>query len=145
MKFWKMNGAGNDFIIFNNMDAQLPIEQYCEITREVCERHMSIGADGTMVVDKTKMPDADFKMTYINSDGTIGEMCGNGARCICRYGYENGFSNEHQRIEVTSGIVSGERIDESNYKIRLTDVTTMLPDYPVVIDGNVYENSYVEL
>ena len=145
MYFWKMNGAGNDFIIFNNLEVQLPIEEYCEITREVCERHMSVGADGTMVVDKAISADADFKMTYINSDGTIGEMCGNGARCICRYGYETGLSGKEQRIEVTSGVVTGTRIDESNYRIRLTDVTTLKLDYPIVIDGKTYENSYVEL
>lgn len=145
MYFWKMNGAGNDFIIFNNIENGLPIEKYCEITKEVCERHMSLGADGTMVVDKPSLPGADFKMTYINSDGTVGEMCGNGARCICRYGYENGLSNVQQKIEVTSGIVTGTRIDESNYKIRLTDVTTLELDYPVTIDGITYDNSYVEL
>ena len=145
MKFWKMNGAGNDFIIFNNIDLNLPIEKYQELTKEVCERHMSLGADGTMVVDKASVPGADFKMTYINADGSIGEMCGNGARCICRYGYESGLSGERQNVEVTSGIVTGERIDESNYKIRLTDVTTLELDYPVTVDGKEYECSYVEL
>ena len=55
-----------------------------------------------------------------------------------------GFTKE-QRIEVTSGVVTGTRIDETNYRIRLTDVTTLKLDFPIVIDGKAYENSYVEL
>ena len=149
MKFWKMNGAGNDFIIFNNIEEGLTVEEYCELAKDVCERHMSVGADGIMVVDrvseKGRAAGADFKMTYINSDGTIAEMCGNGARCICRYGYENGLSGEEQVIEVSSGIVKGLRIDGNNYRIRLTDPSVLEMDYPVTVDGKMYPAAYVEL
>ena len=51
MRFWKMNGAGNDFVILNNLEEHLPLEQLPQIARTLCERHMSIGADGLMVVD----------------------------------------------------------------------------------------------
>ena len=51
MQFWKMNGAGNDFVILNNLEEHLPLEQLPQIARTLCERPMSIGADGLMVVD----------------------------------------------------------------------------------------------
>ena len=51
LRFWKMNGAGNDFVILNNLEEHLPLEQLPQIARTLCERHMSIGADGLMVVD----------------------------------------------------------------------------------------------
>ena len=51
MQFWKMNGAGNDFIVLNNLEEQLPAEEFPAIARTLCERHMSIGADGFMVVE----------------------------------------------------------------------------------------------
>ena len=80
MKFWKMNGAGNDFIILNNLEERLPLEAIPQIARTLCRRRMSIGADGLMVVEAADQG-GDFKMLFFNSDGSVGEMCGNGARC----------------------------------------------------------------
>ena len=109
MKFWKMNGAGNDFIVINNIEEQIPVEKFNEIAKTLCERHLSVGADGMMVVETSQI--GDYRMLFYNSDGSMGEMCGNGARCICRYGYENGLAGDVQRVETTAGVVTGERID----------------------------------
>ena len=144
MKFWKMNGAGNDFVVLNNLEEQLPQELFPQVARTLCERHMSIGADGMMVVEKPTQG-GDYKMLFFNSDGSMGEMCGNGARCICRYGYENGLAGEIQTEETTAGIVTGQRIDRRLYKIRLNDPTTIKLDAPVEVDGVKYACSYVEL
>jgi diaminopimelate epimerase len=139
-----MNGAGNDFVVLNNLVEKLPEEIFPQVARTLCERHMSIGADGLMVVDAPTQG-GDYKMLFFNSDGSIGEMCGNGARCICRYGYENGLAGEVQTVETTAGIVIGHRISERLYKIRLNDPTTIQLDSPVEIDGVEYACSYVEL
>lgn len=144
MKFWKMNGAGNDFIILNNLEEHLPHERLPQIARILCERHLSIGADGLMVADAPQ-EGGDFRMLFFNSDGSIGEMCGNGARCICRYGYENGLAGDVQIVETTAGTVTGERIDRRLYRIRLNDPTTIQLDSPVEADGVRYACSYVEL
>ena len=144
MEFCKMNGAGNDFIIINNMSGEIPESKWPEIARVVCERHMSVGADGLMVVER---PDgnADFKMLFYNSDGSMGEMCGNGARCICRYGYEHGLAGETQTIETIAGIVTGERIDKLHYRIRLNNPSIVKLDMPITIGDTTYNCSYVEL
>lgn len=144
MEFCKMNGAGNDFIIVDNRDGKISAGQWPEIAKLLCERHMSIGADGFMVVEKPD-GDADFKMLFFNSDGSVGEMCGNGARCISRYGYEFGLAGEVQTIETTAGIVTGKRIDKRNYRIRLNDPTMVKLNYPIEVDGKKYACSYVEL
>ena len=144
MKFWKMNGAGNDFVILNNLEEHLPPERLPEIAKILCERHMSIGADGLMVVDAPTQG-GDYKMLFFNSDGSVGEMCGNGARCICRYGYETGLAGETQVVETTAGIVTGKRIDQRLYRIRLNDPTTVKLDTSVEVDGVKYPCSYVEL
>ena len=144
MQFTKMNGAGNDFIILNNLVERLPAEVFPQIARTLCHRHLSIGADGLMVVD-TPMAGGDYRMLFFNSDGSMGEMCGNGARCICRYGYENGLAGERQTVETTAGIVTGERIDRRLYRIRLNDPTTVRLENPVEVDGVAYECAYVEL
>ena len=144
MKFWKMNGAGNDFILLNNLEEHLPAEQLPQIARVLCERHLSIGADGLMVVD-APTAGGDYKMLFFNSDGSVGEMCGNGARCICRYGFENGLAGELQTVETTAGIVTGRRINQRMYKIRLNDPSLIKLDAAVEVNGVRYPCSYVEL
>ena len=109
MKFWKMNGAGNDFIVIDNRDGTVDAAQWPRIARTLCERHLSLGADGLMVVERPANG-GDYRMLFLNSDGSIGEMCGNGARCICRYGYENGLAGDVQRVETTAGLVTGWRV-----------------------------------
>ena len=146
MKFWKMNGAGNDFVIINNMEEKIPAEKIPYVAKTLCERHLSIGADGFMVVENPNNPsEADYRMVFYNSDGSMGEMCGNGARCICRYGYEKGLAGEVQRVETTAGIVTGERIDKRLYRVRLNDPCNLRLDEPVEIDGETYICSYIEL
>ncbi len=144
MKFWKMNGAGNDFLILNNLEERLPAEAFPRLARTLCERHLSIGADGLMVVE-APVQGGDYKMLFFNYDGTMGEMCGNGARCICRYGCEAGLAGETQRVETTAGMVTGQRIDRRRYRVRLNDPTAIRLDYPVEVDGVTYPCAYVEL
>ncbi|MEY8260499.1 diaminopimelate epimerase [Oscillospiraceae bacterium 50-60] len=144
MKFWKMNGAGNDFLILNNLEEHIPEEAFPRLARTLCERHLSIGADGFMVVEAPTQG-GDYKMLFFNSDGTMGEMCGNGARCICRYGCEAGLAGEVQQVETTAGLVTGERIDQRRYRVRLNDPTTIRLDCPVEVDGVTYPCAYVEL
>lgn len=144
MRFWKMNGAGNDFIILNGLEERLPQEALPQIARGLCRRRLSVGADGLMVVTAPTQG-GDFRMLFFNSDGSAGEMCGNGARCICRYGCEVGLAGEVQRVETTAGMVTGRRIDRRRYRVRLNDPTTIRLDCPVEVDGVTYPCAYVEL
>ncbi len=144
MQFWKMNGAGNDFLVLNNLEEKLPEEAFPALARTLCERRLSIGADGLMVVDAPRA-DGDYRMLFYNSDGSAGEMCGNGARCICRYGYEKGLAGEVQRVETAAGLVTGWRIDRRQYRIRLNDPSEVRLEYPVELEGTVWPCSYVEL
>lgn len=144
MKFWKMNGAGNDFLILNNLEERLPLEALPHIAKTLCERHLSIGADGLMVVDAPTQG-GDYQMIFFNSDGSMGEMCGNGARCICRYGFENGLAGEVQTVETTAGIVIGQRISERLYRIRLNDPSVINLNLSIEVEGVPYSCAYVEL
>jgi len=81
MRFTKMHGAGNDFLIFDPgevEDVDLPA-----LARRSCDRHFGVGADGVLV--PLPAPNADLEMVYLNSDGSPSEMCGNGLRCLARY------------------------------------------------------------
>lgn len=144
MQFWKMNGAGNDFIILNNIEEGLPAEAFPVLARTLCTPHRSLGADGFMVVEPAQ-GEGDFRMRFYNSDGSVGEMCGNGARCICRYGYETGLAGPTQRVETTAGLVIGERISQRAYRVRLNDPTTLSLHEELEAEGAVWPCAYVEL
>ncbi len=144
MKFAKMHGAGNDFIIINNMDGAIPTELLPRLAAGLCAQHISVGADGLMVVARPEHG-GDYRMLFFNSDGSTGEMCGNGARCIARYGYENGLAGETQRIETTAGLVVGQRVSERLYRIRLNDPSVVDLHRIVNVGGEKYDCAYVEL
>ena len=114
MNIYYMNGAGNDFMVMDaredeNRDFSNLAKEYCAIT----------GADGFMAVGKSDI--ADFRLHFYNSDGTRGEMCGNGARCICRYAYEMGIAGAEMTVETDAGLVPGKRIDENEYRVKLNN------------------------
>ena len=143
MEFTKMQGTGYDFIIINNIEAKIPVEKLGELAEKLCHRKFSIGADGLMVVDSPVFG-GDLKMRYYNADGSFGEMCGNGARCLARFGYENGFAGEVQHIETIAGMVIGYRQSESMYRVRLNDVSVR-KEMDVSACGNKYHCAYLEL
>jgi len=144
MNFTKVHGAGNDFIIINTVSETLPDMPVSQLVRKLCAQHTSIGADGLMLVCKPSMG-GDYSMLFYNSDGSLGEMCGNGARCICRYGYENGLAGETQRVETTAGIVIGQRITSRSYRIRLNDPSICDLHRQAFADGNCFDCAYIEL
>ena len=130
MRVHYMNGAGNDFMVMDargqKMDFSLLAVELCKLTH----------ADGFMAIDDSEV--ADFRLHFYNSDGTRGEMCGNGARCICRYAYELGVAGENMVVQTDAGLVDGTRISENIYCVQL--------NLPSVIDLNRLPNAaYVEL
>ncbi len=143
MWFVKMNGAGNSFIILDGIRGVLDPARLPELARALCDANFGVGADGLMAV--LPADDADFTMRFYNSDGSLGEMCGNGARCICRYGYETGLSGERPRVRTTAGIVTGQRVTTEQYRVRLPDATVMQPGRVLNVDGRDVACAYVEL
>jgi len=144
MEFWKMNGAGNDFIILDNRALGASPARLGRIAQALCRRRFSIGADGLMAVEEGTQG-GDFKMRFFNSDGSLGEMCGNGARCICRYGYETGLSGPTQTVETTAGLVTGTRIDRRQYRVQLNSPTVIRLHEAPVVEGKAWPCAYVEL
>jgi diaminopimelate epimerase len=144
MKFMKIQGAGNDFIIINNMELKFRPERFPSIAKHLCKRKVSMGADGLMAVDFPEGA-ADFRMHFYNSDGSIGEMCGNGARCISRYAYVNGLAGRMMKFETGAGIVSTEILNGRNVKVELIKPMLIKLNSDVDVGGKIYECSYIEL
>jgi len=103
MRFWKMHGLGNDYIVIDNRDQKISDMHVAELAKKLCERRFSVGADGLLLVCKSTI--ADVKMRIFNSDGSEAEMCGNGIRCFSKYCYETGILKKSDFVvETMSGI-----------------------------------------
>jgi len=98
LEFTKMHGAGNDFIVIDNRFFFFDEAELADIARRFCPRHFGVGADGVLALEEPKTEGAHYHMTYINADGSLGEMCGNGARCLARFAYEAGIASRHLRF-----------------------------------------------
>ena len=125
-----MNGAGNDFMVIDARGLSL---DFSALALELCKL---TGADGFMAVDNSDK--ADFKLHFYNADGSRGEMCGNGARCICRYAFDHGIAGENMVVETDAGLVPGKRLSETQYRVKLNN--------PGVLDlRRKGDTAYVEL
>src|SRR6266487_1829851 len=96
VKFTKMHGIGNDYVYVNGFAEQ--VENPSKVAELVSDRHFGIGGDGLILILPSKT--ADVRMQMFNADGSEGEMCGNGIRCVAKYAYEQGLSKSNpMRIE----------------------------------------------
>jgi diaminopimelate epimerase len=103
MRFWKMHGLGNDYIVIDNRDEKISGKQAAELAKRLCERRFSVGANGLLLVSNSTI--ANVKMRIFNADGSEAEMCGNGIRCFAKYCYENGIAPKQEfAVETLSGI-----------------------------------------
>jgi diaminopimelate epimerase len=134
LRFTKMNGAGNDFVMLDNRlgDLQLAADQISRI----CDRHRGVGADGVLVLERAANG-ADFRMRYYNADGGEAEMCGNGARCFARYASRVAGPMEELSFETPAGVIGAElqgdlvRLQMSEPKEMRLGITIPLPDEEV--------------
>lgn len=131
MDFWKMNGNGNDFVVMTNSTG-LGKSDLSDLARRVCRRRRSIGADGILVVEDCD--ELDFRMRIFNSDGTEGEMCGNGARCIARYAFEKGVAEQEMTFETLAGPMKAS-VDGSFVRLHMGIVPSVCDRVSIELSG----------
>ncbi|MEP6937037.1 MAG: diaminopimelate epimerase [Chthoniobacterales bacterium] len=131
LRFTKMNGAGNDFVLLDNRNGDLTLDA-AQIGR-LCDRHRGVGADGILVVEQPANG-ADFRMRYYNSDGGEAEMCGNGARCFARF--VNRLAGPFQKVsfETPAGVI-GATIQGELVCLQMSDPTDLRLNLTVEAHG----------
>lgn len=141
LKYTKINGNGNNFLVMDNRELKLDDESKSKLTIRDCNVKTSMGADGLMFVETSEI--ADFRMRIYNVDGSEAEMCGNGARCIARFAYDNQIAGEQMAFQTQAGIMKAEIIKEKDDKGKVIDTGLVSIDMGEIdlralqLDGNI--------
>jgi diaminopimelate epimerase len=138
--FYKMSGAGNDFIIIDNRHGIAAFDNPADFARKVCQRKMSVGADGLFLLENSDK--ADFKWHFFNADGSMAEMCGNGARCVSRFAYLTGMTGDRLSFETLAGIISAS-VNGDQVKVKMTDPQSLALDRTLVQEAGTLRYSFV--
>ena len=109
LRFVKMSGAGNDFVVADNRGGAIEEAEKPPLARRACRRKLGIGADGLILIERHgRRRDADYVMRYFNADGSEGELCGNGTRCAAVFAREIGAGGTSQRIATPAGVLQAD-------------------------------------
>lgn len=146
MKFAKMHGLGNDFIIFDGINKELP--ELDKLAIKVCNRHFGIGADGMIVIEESEK--ADIKMTFYNEDGSQPQMCGNGIRCFAKYIYDNNYIDKKEfSVETLAGIVKPKVFLEdgivNKVEVNMGKPIVLTKDIPIIFDKETVMEENIEV
>lgn len=137
--FSKMAGGGNDFVVIDNRTAK--IADAGELTRRICTRALSVGADGLILVESSAR--ATFRMRYYNSDGGLATFCGNGTRCAARFAFLNVIAGRKMTIETDAGIVGAEIGDGGQVTLSLPAPHSFRAQRPLAIGEQTIRGSSI--
>jgi diaminopimelate epimerase len=135
MRFEKMHGLGNDFLVVDDREPQ-PVD-WPSLARRACERHTGVGADGILLIQGSDV--ADLRMRLFNADGSEAEMCGNGIRCVAEYVAVHGISGDRVVWETGAGVVVTERIGDDMVTVDMGPPRFAPGDIPFDAGGEVEE------
>ena len=139
----KMNGNGNDFLVLDNMALRYDTEFLSNLAAKACRRRQAVGADGLVVAEPSAA--ADFKMRIFNPDGTEGEMCGNGARCVSRFALDYGIAKTGELTFETLGGMVRAVVDGGLVTMDLAPVSLrgMVTDGRLCVGEDEFEYSFI--
>jgi diaminopimelate epimerase len=139
ISFTKMAGGGNDFVVIDNRT--LKLSDAAELTRRICTRALSVGADGLILIEASVR--ATFRMRYWNADGSLGEFCGNGTRCAARFAFVNVIAGRQMTIETDAGIVAATIGDGGSVTISLPPPHAFRPERPVKVGERIVRGNSI--
>lgn len=139
LKFWKMHGAQNDFVLFDERLGGFPAADRTFISH-ITARHSGIGAEGVILIQKSET--ADFFMRFFNPDGGEADMCGNGARCAARLAFELGAAKAGMTIETKAGLLEAQ-VMQDGVQLRMTEPTGWKLNGSLELDGQNLAYSFV--
>jgi len=136
IKFIKMNGLGNDFIIVDGKDVLEKNLKYEDLAKKMCDRNFGVGADGLIIVNPPEVKsDTDISWRIFNSDGSEPQMCGNGIRCFAKYVYEKGIINKKKfTVWTLAGTITPEILDNGEVRVDMGKPILEAAKVPVLVE-----------
>src|SRR4051794_26283231 len=134
LRFTKMNGAGNDFVMLDNRGGELQLA--ADQIAQICDRHRGVGADGILILERAANG-ADFRMRYYNADGGEAEMCGNGARCFARFAGRLAQKAGSVSFETIAGRISATLLGEQ-VQLQMSQPSAVALNEQIVLHGTSY-------
>src|SRR3954471_5751308 len=131
LRFVKMNGAGNDFVMLDNRRGDIRLER--QQIAKICDRHRGVGADGVLMIEPAANG-ADFRMRYYNADGGEAEMCGNGARCFARFADRVAGARQQVTFETPAGVIAAALQGEA-VTLQMSDPKDLRLDIMIAASG----------
>jgi diaminopimelate epimerase len=136
LKFTKMHGAGNDFVVLDGVRQQISLTP--EQLRLLADRHFGVGCDQILLVEKSQNPAVDFRYRIFNADGGEVEQCGNGARCFVRYVHDQNLTTKREIVvETKSGLISPRLTDDGRVTVNMGTPIFEPARIPFVSDSDV--------
>jgi diaminopimelate epimerase len=139
--FYKMAGAGNDFILIDNRKKIVDADRCQELVRMACRRKLSVGADGLILIEND--PEADFKWRFFNADGSEAEMCGNGARCTARFVHLTGIVEKTEMTFRTLAGTIGAELLGSRVKVQMTRPHSLQQNIHIEAEGCPFNLDFI--
>jgi diaminopimelate epimerase len=139
LAFLKMAGGGNDFVVIDNRSGR--IEDAAALTRRICTPHLSVGADGLILIENTAR--ATFRVRYLNADGSPADFCANGTRCAARFAFVNVIAPRRMTIETGAGMVGAEVSDGGQVTLSLPPPRSFQPDRSLRVGETVIHGSSI--
>ena len=129
LRFYKLQGAGNDFVLLDALAQPLPEHDFASLARRLCDRRFGVGADGLLVVESSH--EADYCMRILNADGSEATMCGNGIRCFARYLWEYRCPDAASlAIETGAGVRRVHRLSAERFQVEM-GTPKIMPSPPI--------------
>ena len=141
IKFSKLSAAGNDFILIDNRNNVIAKESYHTLAKKLCDRKYSIGADGLILLQNSQ--DKDFKMKYLNADGSCACMCGNGGRSVAKFAYDLGIVDSKMVFETEAGIVKAEILTQDRVKLDLYNPKDLKQNIKLQIEDKNFNADFI--
>lgn len=138
--FYKMQGCGNDFVIIDNREMRLPVQEMSSWAKKLCKRAFGIYADGIAFIDDApENSDLDYVWQFYNSDGSRAEMCGNASRCVGRLAHSLGIAGEKHVFGTDAGPIKVQVFPEmEEVKVLLPDPKGLRVNQSLEVDGKKY-------
>ena len=143
LSFYKMHGGGNDFVLMDHRQRQIPEAEQSRFAQRVCAPRVGVGADGLILIENSER--ADFRWRFYNADGSEAEMCGNGARCAARFAVMHGLAGPRLSFETLAGLIAAEILDHHRVRVAMVGVEGLRLNLSIPLTGETLAGHFLKV